>query len=207
MGAPSLGRVLLDYSPGHLASSHHQKTQVFVHGGVATAFAGGIDVEPLRLDGPPHTVPQTPWHDAAMRTRGDAARALLDNFTTRWTEAATLTPSTYDIGRGSTPYNPTTLVPYAPPTPRSSLGRPAPTTSVQVPRSFPDAKEFGVFRNTPWATLPRSGVHEIVRTFQPGDRRRAAVHRHPAPGVRARPSTIRSPRSSVPCNKGSRSSP
>lgn len=33
-------------------------------------------------------------------------------------------------------------------------------------RSFPDAKEFGIIRNTPWLTLPRSGVHETVTTFR-----------------------------------------
>jgi phosphatidylserine/phosphatidylglycerophosphate/cardiolipin synthase-like enzyme len=36
---------------------------------------------------------------------------------------------------------------------------------VQVIRSFPDSKEFGLLHNTPWATLPSSGVHEVKRTF------------------------------------------
>jgi phosphatidylserine/phosphatidylglycerophosphate/cardiolipin synthase-like enzyme/peptidoglycan hydrolase-like protein with peptidoglycan-binding domain len=160
---PLAGRVLIDWS-GNAASSHHMKINVFSRAGALTAFAGGIDWVQNRLAEPGHRA-GPPWHDAGARVSGDAAGRVLGTFVTRWREASTLSPATYDIGAGSTPFNPPPLAPFAPP----ALGpRPAASadTCVQVVRSFPDSKEFGLLSNTPWATLPRTGIHETKRTFQ-----------------------------------------
>jgi phosphatidylserine/phosphatidylglycerophosphate/cardiolipin synthase-like enzyme len=157
------GRVLIDWS-GNAASSHHMKFTVFSHDSSVTAFVGGIDYQQNRLDAPMHRSGVNFWHDAGVQLGGDAATRALATFVTRWTEASTLSAANYDIGGGPKPYNPAPIVPLTPPT-----GTTAPasaTTSVQVVRSFPDSKEFGFLRNTPWTTLPRSGVHEAKRTFQ-----------------------------------------
>jgi len=160
---PLAGRVLIDWS-GNAASSHHMKLNVFKRGDQLVAFAGGIDYLQNRLDNPMHRPPTMAWHDAGARVGGDAAERVLSTYVTRWTEASTLSAATYDIGAGTKPYNPPPLVPLAPPAP-SPLPA-SPDTSVQVIRSIMDSKEFGLFRNTPWSTLPRTGVHEIKRTFQ-----------------------------------------
>jgi phosphatidylserine/phosphatidylglycerophosphate/cardiolipin synthase-like enzyme len=158
------GRVLIDWS-GNAASSHHMKVNVFSRGGSLTAFVGGIDYAPGRLAAPPHTAGRGLWHDAGVRVTGEAAERVLETVVTRWTEASTLSPATYDIGGGSKDYNPTPTVPLVQPGAGPQLAVSA-DTSIQVVRSFPDSKEFGVFSNTPWSTLPRTGVHETKKTFE-----------------------------------------
>jgi phosphatidylserine/phosphatidylglycerophosphate/cardiolipin synthase-like enzyme len=161
---PLNGRVLIDWS-GNAASSHHMKLSVFSVEGRVTAFPSGLDYAQNRLDTPMHKPPSSLWHDAGNRVVGDAANAVLDTFVTRWTEASTLSAATYDIGTGKKPYNPPPLTPFSPPKPGAS---PAPSTdtSIQVVRSWPDSKEFGLIKNKKWATLPADGVHECKRTFQ-----------------------------------------
>ena len=173
--APLAGRVLLDWS-GNAASSHHMKLNVIVRGGAVTAFAGGLDYWPDRYNAVPHTampvlrqdgrsVPWG-WHDAGVAVTGAPADRVLDTFRTRWTEAATLSPATYDIGAGRRPFNPPPL-PALPAAPPEGLSAPDPRTSVQVVRSWPDSKEFRLTgRNLPWSTLPATGVHEILRTLR-----------------------------------------
>ena len=161
---PLSGRVLIDWS-GNAASSHHMKISVFSRAGSLIAFVGGIDYLQSRLDAPMHRAPSTSsWHDAGARLGGDATERVLSTFVTRWTEASTLSAATYDIGSGAKPYNPPPLAALSPPP--ASTFPPSPDTSVEVIRSIMDSKEFGLLRNTPWTTLPRTGVHEIRRTFQ-----------------------------------------
>jgi phosphatidylserine/phosphatidylglycerophosphate/cardiolipin synthase-like enzyme len=160
---PLAGRVLIDWS-GNALSSHHMKLNLFSGPSGLTAFAGGIDYVQNRLAVPPH-ISGSFWHDAGARVTGDAAERVLRTFVTRWTEASTLSAATYDVGAGPKPFNPPPLAPLTPP----SVGLPtpeSPDTSVEVVRSFPDSKEFGLIRNTPWTTLPRTGVHETKLTFQ-----------------------------------------
>jgi phosphatidylserine/phosphatidylglycerophosphate/cardiolipin synthase-like enzyme len=158
------GRVLIDWS-GNAASSHHMKVNVFSMRGSLGAFVGGIDYLQDRLAVPPHDRPEDAWHDAGVFVNGEAAKRVLDTVVTRWTEASTLSAATYDVGDGTKSYNPTPLVPLNPPAAPPPLDE-SDETSVQVVRSFPDSKEFGFITNTPWSTLPRTGVHEVKRTFQ-----------------------------------------
>jgi phosphatidylserine/phosphatidylglycerophosphate/cardiolipin synthase-like enzyme/subtilisin family serine protease len=163
-GRPLSGRVLIDWS-GNAASSHHMKISIFSRARDLIGFIGGIDYLQNRLDAPMHRPPSTTgWHDAGARLRGDAAERVLSTFITRWTEASTLSAATYDIGSGVKPYNPPPIAALTPP-PTSTLP-PSLDTSVEVIRSIMDSKEFGLVRNRPWSTLPRTGVHEIKRTFQ-----------------------------------------
>lgn len=174
--APLSGRVLLDWS-GNAASSHHMKLAVLVRGGQVTAFAGGLDLWPDRYDSAPHTsmpvlgVDGRPlpwgWHDAGVVVTGEPARRVLGTVETRWAEASTLSPATYDVGDGQRPYNPPPLAPPLAPLPPPALPAADARTGVQVVRSWPAAKEFrGVLRTSlPWRTLPAGGVHEILRTL------------------------------------------
>ncbi|MGE5527412.1 MAG: S8 family serine peptidase [Methanosarcina sp.] len=160
---PLAGRVLLDWS-GNALSSHHMKLNLFSRPSGLAAFVGGIDYVQNRLAAPPH-LSGSFWHDAGARVTGDAAERVLRTIVTRWTEASTLSAATYDIGAGAKPFNPPPLTRLTPP----AAGLPSPPsadTSVEVVRSFPDSKEFGLIRNTPWTTLPRTGVHEVKLTFQ-----------------------------------------
>jgi phosphatidylserine/phosphatidylglycerophosphate/cardiolipin synthase-like enzyme len=166
---PLAGRVLIDWS-GNLLSSHHMKLSVFSHSHRLTAFAGGIDYQNDRLATPGHLGPSplggaNAWHDAGVRMTGHGAERILQTFVTRWTEASTLSPVTYTIGAGAKQYNPAPLRPLTPP-PLGPIVAASANTSVQVVRSFPDKKEFGLIRDKQWATLPLDGVHEIRRTLQ-----------------------------------------
>jgi phosphatidylserine/phosphatidylglycerophosphate/cardiolipin synthase-like enzyme len=159
------GRVVIDWS-GNAASSHHMKVNVFSIGGSLSAFVGGIDYAPGRLATPPHLGPDDAWHDAGVKVTGEAAKRVLDTVVTRWTEASTLSAATYEIVEGDEKlYNPSPLAALTPPAAGPALAE-SPDTSIQVVRSFPDSKEFGFISNTPWSTLPRTGVHEAKRTFQ-----------------------------------------
>lgn len=163
-GRPLAGRVLIDWS-GNAASSHHMKLNVFKREELV-AFVGGIDYQQSRLDAPMHRPPATTlWHDAGVRLGGDGAERVLSTYSTRWNEAATLSPATYDIGAGAKPYNPPPLAPLVVPSPSAPLP-PSADMSIQIVRSIMDSKEYHPLRNTPWSTLPRSGIHEVKRTFQ-----------------------------------------
>ena len=174
-GTPLAGRVLLDWS-GHVASSHHMKLTVLSRQGSLIAFAGGIDYRQDRMDGPPHatlfrrrdgSVFRWGWHDAGVRVSGDYAQRMLDTFTTRWQEAATLSPATYDIGAGSPPLNPLPIVVLAT-SAFTAAGPPSTDTSAQVIRSIPDLKQANpspFTRDVPWSIWPADGVHEVRRTL------------------------------------------
>ena len=162
-GAPLADRVLIDWS-GNGASSHHMKLNYFSHQGTDLAFVGGIDYVQNRLDAPEHRPPSSFWHDAGVRVDGDAARRVMETFDFRWREASTLSPATYDIGAGPRRYNPT-VAPIVPP-PTGPAAPASTDTAIQVVRSVPDSKEFGLLRNEPWATLPATGIHEVRKTFQ-----------------------------------------
>jgi phosphatidylserine/phosphatidylglycerophosphate/cardiolipin synthase-like enzyme len=165
-------RVLIDWS-GSQMSSHHMKVTVVVRGNKPVAFIG-VDYLQNRMSAPMHRPPQPRpanykggFHEVGVEVTGDAALAALDTFATRWREASTLSPDTYDLGRGELPYNPSesALVnskpPWVDPVNQSA------ETSVQVVRSFPAIKEYyRLWVDTPWETLPADGVHEVMQTFQ-----------------------------------------
>jgi phosphatidylserine/phosphatidylglycerophosphate/cardiolipin synthase-like enzyme len=104
------GRVLLDWS-GNRLSSHHMKSTVVAHGNDLVGFIG-LDYRQDRMGTPMHRVHRgepTPTHEVGVRVTGAAAASALATFDTRWTEAATLSEATYDIGEGERHYNPPPL--------------------------------------------------------------------------------------------------
>jgi phosphatidylserine/phosphatidylglycerophosphate/cardiolipin synthase-like enzyme len=162
-------RVLMDWS-GNLMSSHHMKFTVVARNGELVGFVGGLDYQQDRMSAPMHRPPPPPpahicgVHEVGVRVKGEAAARVLATFATRWTEASTLSAATYDIGAGERQFNPPTLTTPDEPSSAQQV-QASQTTSVQVLRSFPDSKEFGLIKNTPWQTLPAGGVHEVLCTF------------------------------------------
>jgi hypothetical protein len=57
---PLANAVLYDWTGAEMSGSHHQKAAVVMRGGVLKAFVGGIDVNPLMLDAPPHNARPIP---------------------------------------------------------------------------------------------------------------------------------------------------
>lgn len=156
------GRVLLDWS-GNRLSSHHMKFTVVAHGTDLVGFVG-VDYRQDRMGAPEHREGPTRTHEVGVRVTGRAAESVLATFETRWTEAATLSKATYDIGEGEREYNPPPLFGGNPLF--TSPVQESVNTSVQVIRSFPESKEYRAFSNTGWGSLPQDGVHEIVSTFR-----------------------------------------
>ncbi len=157
-------RVLIDWS-GNLFSSHHQKVTVIARNGHLVAFVGSLDYQQNRMSAPMHTPPPTPGvHEVGVRVTGEAAAQVLATFVTRWSEASTLTAATYVRAKQERQVNPPMLTGFEPSPPQQV--QPSQTTSVQVLRSFPDSKEYGVLVNTHWQSLPADGVHEVVCTFK-----------------------------------------
>ena len=150
---PMSGRVLIDSSQ-HALWAQHMKFTVFVRSGQVIVYAGGIDYEKFRLTTPMH-LGKSPlrlsnrWHDAGVRTSGDAADRILQTFAARWAAAAALPAADYELGdrKGRRSYNPaiqTLKVPHG------ATIRASTDTAVQVVRTLPDDK---------------GGVREIERTF------------------------------------------
>jgi phosphatidylserine/phosphatidylglycerophosphate/cardiolipin synthase-like enzyme len=174
---PLAGRVLYDWSGAELSGSQHQKAVVVVRGGQVTAFAGGIDVNPLMLDAAPHNSQVLPgtappvawgWHDGGVKLVGGAAADLYANFADRWQEAGTLPKSRLWVD------NPQSILPrlvtYAPPpfTPvppiaGAAAANPTPQTSVEVLRS-----RYKTKLNRPWQRLPwtTAGGGELLQVHE-----------------------------------------
>jgi phosphatidylserine/phosphatidylglycerophosphate/cardiolipin synthase-like enzyme len=64
--------------------SAHQKLLIISHGGVLSAFCGGIDIAHRRWDQPPH--PAGGWHDVQCYIRGPACLDLYKTFQERWND-------------------------------------------------------------------------------------------------------------------------
>ena len=151
--SPMSGRVLIDSSL-HAWWTQHMKFTVFVRSGQLIVYAGGIDYEKFRLTTPTHRG-QSPlglsnwWHDAGVRTSGDAADRILQTFAARWAAAAALPSADYDLGdgKGRRSYNPA-IQPLK--VPHGATIRASTDTAVQVVRTLPDEK---------------GGVREVERTF------------------------------------------
>lgn len=60
---------------------HHQKVLLVMRGGRLTAFCGGVDINPDRVQA---TEPGRPMHDVHCRIRGPAAWDVLQIFLDRW---------------------------------------------------------------------------------------------------------------------------
>jgi phosphatidylserine/phosphatidylglycerophosphate/cardiolipin synthase-like enzyme len=180
---PLEDRILLDWS-GYITGSHHQKAVVVKAGSDVTAFVAGIDFAPSRHDSPQHLTMQCTngggsgssgthdcgWHDAGVRVKGEAVKAVLANFKTRWDECSTLSKRRYLMITGSwsgawDEFNPKmSTAPLA--TLTSALPTTGPRQSTQVLRSFGTVKEPVTFgSNVPWSTLPATGVREVEKTF------------------------------------------
>jgi phosphatidylserine/phosphatidylglycerophosphate/cardiolipin synthase-like enzyme len=179
---PLANAVLYDWTGAEMSGSHHQKAAVVMRGGVLKAFVGGIDVNPLMLDAPPHNarpIPPPPavgvpwgWHDGGLMLAGAATAAVYQNFAHRWEEAATLPPSALFIrSPGSIP--PVKLVVYAPgasisvpAAPPQSTSNPTPDTSVQVLRSRYRTKlDRPGARKQPWRTAGGGQLTEVHETL------------------------------------------
>jgi phosphatidylserine/phosphatidylglycerophosphate/cardiolipin synthase-like enzyme len=150
---PMSGRVLIDSSQ-HAVWAQHMKFTVFVRSGQVIVYAGGIDYEKFRLTTPTH-LGKSPlhlsnwWHDAGVRTSGDAADRILQTFAARWAAAAALPSADYDLGdgKGRRSYNPA-IQPLK--VPHTATIRASTDTAVQVVRTLPD---------------DQGGVREVERTF------------------------------------------
>jgi phosphatidylserine/phosphatidylglycerophosphate/cardiolipin synthase-like enzyme len=193
---PLEDRVLLDWA-GDSTGSLHQKSVVVKAGTELSAFLGGIDFAPSRLDRPRHDLymckdgssssagtRKCGWHDAGVKLTGQAALAVLDNFRFRWNECLKLPPRVYKIGwNPAQVYNPkATSLAVAP---VSAVGLPLPPRqSIQVLRSFSKWKTTKLTgRTTTWSTAPHNGgLEEVRKTFL-----KAIAAAAPAPG---RPSYI-----------------
>jgi phosphatidylserine/phosphatidylglycerophosphate/cardiolipin synthase-like enzyme len=84
--------------------SHHQKILLVRQSGKLTAFCGGMDVNPNRVQG---VEPGDPQHDVHCRIRGPAAWDLLKIFYDRWN----------DYVRGNYPHSEKMVLTNAPPEP------------------------------------------------------------------------------------------
>jgi phosphatidylserine/phosphatidylglycerophosphate/cardiolipin synthase-like enzyme len=164
---PMSGRVVIDSEPGnpaltgpldriaHALRTQHMKFTVFVRSGQLTAYAGGIDYEKFRLTTPMHRG-HSPlglsnwWHDAGVRTFGDAADRILQTFATRWNRAAALPAADYDLGdgKGRRSYN-SGILPFK--VPHGAAISASTDTTVQVARTVPD---------------DNGGIHEVEPTFR-----------------------------------------
>ena len=162
---PLADRVLLDWS-GPVLGSNHQKLVVFCHGGVLTAYVGGLDLSPSRFDHSPHHrlklgAHRWGWHDAAARLHGPAAVRVRETFQFRWQNTAALPPryitknlppEYFHLPSGElTVINPMDPPRDLPPVPEQPE-HPADGTAVQVVRSY-----------RPWRLYHRRGLRRIRR--------------------------------------------
>jgi phosphatidylserine/phosphatidylglycerophosphate/cardiolipin synthase-like enzyme len=188
---PLAGRVLFDWA-APLTGSQHQKAVVVKAGPYQVAMVSGFDVWPNRWDNSLHTLlkwhdgSEWGWHDVGVLLRGGAVRSVWANFKSRWEEARTLPPVTYEIVPPlvsvAPPFKwfpPLPLVdlfnrfnpgPLAPPPPDPPL---LPTQldtphGTQVLRSrFHLKYTFTPFggRDLPWDGPPEGGIYEVYHTF------------------------------------------
>ena len=164
---PLAGRVLYDWSGAHLTGSNHQKATVIKVGTELIAFVGGMDMHEDHWDSIAHQKKwpdNTPWgwHDIGVRLKGEAARAVWENFRLRWTEARTLHPRVYrfrpaDETEEPRPFNPLPVVS----SPGNAPSPSPPVTSrqsVQILRSRFPWKYRGQDR---WDNEPNGGFIEV----------------------------------------------
>ncbi|GAB2608385.1 phospholipase D [Paractinoplanes abujensis] len=179
-GTPLEDRVLLDWS-GPILGSNHQKLVVFRHGGVLTAYVGGLDLSPSRFDHSPHHrlrlgAHRWGWHDAAARLHGPAAVRVWETFQFRWQNSAALPPRRiaknlppeyFHLPSGEltelNPVNPPLDLPPVPPQPE----HPAEGTAVQVVRSY---RPWMLYRHRGLrrlrrANVVRAGIQEIYHSM------------------------------------------
>jgi phosphatidylserine/phosphatidylglycerophosphate/cardiolipin synthase-like enzyme len=173
-GVPLLGRVLIDW--GGLWDSRHEKSTVVYSANTneLSAFVGGMDYSPDRVSPEIHTAAKY-WHDVGVELRGGAAASVLDNFRTRWEEAATLPPRTYMLDGVAGKFNP--FIESSPPTQPTNPPT-APTiappggyidASVRIVRSYDAKRAYNPWMrqpDLPWATLPAGGVQEVLAVLQ-----------------------------------------
>ncbi|MBB2940666.1 phosphatidylserine/phosphatidylglycerophosphate/cardiolipin synthase-like enzyme [Actinoplanes lutulentus] len=173
-------RVLLDWS-GPALGSNHQKLVVFSHGGVLTAYVGGLDLSPSRFDHSPHRrlrlgEHRWGWHDAAARLHGPAAVRVRETFQFRWQNTAALPPrfiaknlppEYFHLSSGErTVLNPEDTAGDLPPVP-AQPEHPAEGTAVQVVRSY---RPWSLYRHRGWrrmrrANVVRAGIQEIYQAM------------------------------------------
>ncbi|WP_433788734.1 phospholipase D-like domain-containing protein [Actinoplanes sp. CA-252034] len=178
--SPLENRVLLDWS-GPALGSNHQKLVVFSHGGVLTAYVGGLDLSPTRFDHSPHRrlrlgLHRWGWHDAAARLHGPAAVRVRETFQFRWRNttllpprliARNLPPEYFPLTGGErTVINPPDAPNDLPPAPEQP-SHPADGTAVQVVRSY---RPWSLYRHRGWrrmrrANVVRAGIHEIYHAM------------------------------------------
>ncbi|WP_045743605.1 phospholipase D-like domain-containing protein [Actinoplanes rectilineatus] len=173
-------RVLLDWS-GPALGSNHQKLVVFNHGGVLTAYVGGLDLSPTRFDHAPHRrlrlgLHRWGWHDAAARLHGPAAVRVRETFQFRWQNttalpprflASNLPPEYFHLYSGervviNPPDAPLDLPPVA-----EQPSHPAEGTAVQVVRSY---RPWSLYRRRGWhrmrrANVVRAGIQEVYHAM------------------------------------------
>ncbi|HWS35508.1 MAG TPA: phospholipase D-like domain-containing protein [Actinoplanes sp.] len=173
-------RVLLDWS-GPVLGSNHQKLIVFSHGGVLTAYVGGLDLSPSRFDHSPHRRLRLGhhrwgWHDAAARLHGPAAVRVRETFQFRWQNttalppryiAKKLPPEYFRLSGGErTVINPVDAPMELPPVPEQP-DHPAEGTAVQVVRSY---RPWSLYRHRGLrrmrrANVVRAGIQEIYHAM------------------------------------------
>jgi phosphatidylserine/phosphatidylglycerophosphate/cardiolipin synthase-like enzyme len=173
-GLPLLGRVLIDW--GGLWDSRHEKSTVVYSANTRElrAFVGGMDFVPNRLSPEIHTTTQF-WHDVGVELRGGAAASVLDNFRTRWTEAASLPPRRFLYDGVGEKFN--AFIESTPPTqPNNPAAAPAVApsggyldASIRIARSYDAKRAYNPWMREPdlaWATLPAGGVQEVMAVLQ-----------------------------------------
>ncbi|GAA1614371.1 phospholipase D-like domain-containing protein [Actinoplanes couchii] len=172
-GSPLADRVLLDWS-GPVIGSNHQKLVVFRHGGVLTAYVGGLDLSPSRFDHSPHRrlrlgFHRWGWHDAAARLHGPAAVRVWETFRFRWQNTAALPPRivTRNLSGGEraviNPLDAPRDLPSVPEQPE----HPVAEIAVQVVRSY---RPWMLYRHPGLrrmrrANVVRAGIQEIYHAM------------------------------------------
>ena len=179
MSQPLSQSVLVDWT-GQLSGSHHQKATIIKAGSDITAYVGGIDFEPVRLDTTAHAHlyggVHSGWHDAGARITGLAVAAVWNNFRNRWIEIRGCQRDrvlTVPGSGSSSPFqhvhaNPPAMgdvLATAPPAPPAIDPADSPHQRVQVLASFGTSRDAEGGAQAHWQTMPASGVQQIRHAY------------------------------------------